>query len=98
MSKEKFTKGEWEAKDNGSYINVHAIDDNGYYLDQVCMGVSYSNKENAPLIANSKAMYEMLLKINEIIGSGLYEIELADAMHDMDDDIKKLLEKARGEL
>lgn len=90
MSEAKFTKGEWVAKDNGYYFDIHEVDSRGYYLDQVCMGVSYENKDNVPIISAAPEMYEMLEKIHDsMAGNGEYG--------EFYYDVKELLAKARGE-
>ena len=112
MSETKFTKGEWKAIDNGYYIDIYTFDDEGYYIDQVCMGVSYEEKENAPLIAKSKDMYKMLesvigelhMLIDEVNDQRASNInsqtETEPDYHDMETlhNIQVLLAKARGEL
>ena len=49
------------------------------------------------LLKERNEAHEMLVKIRDVINSGLYEIELADAITDMGDEIKQLLDKAGGE-
>jgi len=111
MSDAEFTKGEWKAIDNGHYIDVHAFDDEGYYIDQICIGVSYEEKENAQLIAKSKDMYKMLesvvgelhMLIDEVNDQRASRInsqtETEPDYHDMETlhNIQVLLAKARGE-
>lgn len=112
MSDTKFTKGEWKAIDNGHYIDVHALDDEGHYINQICIGVSYEEKENAPLIAKSKDMYRMLesvigelhMLIDEVNDQRASMInsqtETEPDYHDMETlhNIQVLLAEARGEL
>ncbi len=108
----KFTKGEWKDIDNGHYIDVYAFDDEGWFISQVCMGVAYEEKENAPLIAKSKDMYKMLesvigelhMLIDEVNDQRASRInsqtETEPDYHDMETihDIQVLLAQARGEL
>lgn len=97
MSEIKFAKGEWVAKDNGYYFDVHEVDESGCYLDQVCMGVSYENKEKAYLIATAAEMYVMLEKVAQAQKDAHNEIDHSDSLYNLYGDIELLLAKARGE-
>lgn len=94
MSETKFTKGEWKIQDDG-YGMIGVILKKG--LGILIGRKSKETQANAHLIATAPDMYELLSKINNIINSELYEIELADAINGISGDIDSLLAKARGE-
>ena len=101
MSEAKFTKGEWVVSDNEYYLDIHVVDDEGYYLDQVCMGVSYDSRGNAPLIAAAPEMYKEIesdiANLNSLLmDMDPYTLE-ASATERKIKRKTKLLAKARGE-
>ena len=95
VSDAKFTKGEWIAKAGVSYGMAFGL----VYINGGGFDVSGAPdpEAHANLIASAPDMYEMLIKISEAVNSGLYEIELADAITEFGGDIENLLAKARGE-
>jgi len=97
MSEAKFTKGDWKVE--GSSMSMGANYRGKFTITSSAFAgnISDANTANANLIKASPKMYEMLIKISEAINSGLYEIELADAITEFGGDIEKLLAKARGE-
>lgn len=113
MSEAKFTKGEWAilpAEEDKEYLRIRGTFLGGRYkianvidLKDHHNGMNWCAREraesmaNASLIKTSPKMYEMLIKISKTINSGLYEIELADAITEFGGDIENLLAKARGE-
>ncbi len=93
------TKGNWYAVENDYYIDIKV---DGNPIAQVIENEFVNTdkdvmRANAKLMECAPEMYEMLIKISEVINSGLYEIELADAITEFGGDIEKLLAKARGE-
>ncbi len=91
---EKFTKGEWPVESN--LLDVTVWNGEG---DRICdTGNRYfsQNINNAHLIAAAPEMYEMLKKVIEI-SCGNNEIEVADDLVNISNEIETLLAKARGE-
>lgn len=60
MSECKWTPGNLIVSWNGYYYDIHAVDEDGRYVDQFCMGAAKDQEANANLISASKDMYEAL--------------------------------------
>ncbi len=92
---EKFTKGEWlvGSLDTGLGYDSYEITFN---KDGECIAEIIHNLPDAHLIAAAPEMYEMLKKVIEI-SCGNNEIEVADDLVNISNEIETLLAKARGE-
>ncbi|QDP48155.1 MAG: hypothetical protein Unbinned6437contig1000_9 [Prokaryotic dsDNA virus sp.] len=93
------TKGNWYAVENDYYIDIK-VDGNpiAQVIENEFVGTDKNTmRANAKIMECAPEMREMLVKISEAINSGLYEIELADAITQFGGDIENLLAKSRGE-
>ena len=103
MSKAKFTKGEWEAKETIAYKNQIKVKDKKGKQGKIIGNIR--SRDNAHLIAAAPDMYEML---ERFLPYSTFDIDGNETLHGgefnwnedddpMIDELKKLLAKARGE-
>lgn len=90
MSECKWTPGNLIVSWNGYYYEIHAVDEDGRYVDQFCMGAAKDQEANANLISASKDMYEALEQVT-------MEYEGAIGTNALSDMCNAALAKARGE-
>ncbi|MGB2063575.1 MAG: hypothetical protein ACPHUL_00370 [Marinomonas gallaica] len=93
MGEAKFTKSEWRVEPfvNGNAYEI-AYNDDGEVIAEYVYDLP-----DAHLIAAAPEMYDLLEKVKSAQELADNEIEHSDNLHELYDDIKKLLAKARGE-